>query len=152
MQFIKELFSIFLTNFNQILLYFCSLMNHIKSYIKNTLLGSVLFCCSAVCGQTASTQIDAPEELTKLLNRKIELDRIASAKKLFTIQVYYGDFESSTYQLEQFKTIFPELPAKIIFETPNYKIRAGNFTTEREALAALEKIQRKFRSAFVLKP
>lgn len=152
MSVIKELFSIFLTNFNQILLYFCKPMKQIKFYRINALFFSVLFCCSVAFGQTAKTQIDAPEELTKLLNRKIELDRIASTKKLFTIQVYYGDFESSLLQLERFETIFPELSAKTIFETPNYKIRVGNFATEREALAMLEKIQRKFKAAFVLRP
>jgi hypothetical protein len=42
--------------------------------------------------------------------------------------------------------------AQLIHETPNYKIRAGNFATEREALAELEKVKQRFRSAFVLKP
>jgi hypothetical protein len=54
--------------------------------------------------------------------------------------------------MERFKALFPDMTAHLIFETPNYKIRTGNYTTEREASAELEKVKRRFRSAFVLKP
>ena len=112
----------------------------------------ILLYSSALIAQEAQVQIHAPEKLDTLLQKKITLDRESAAKKQFTIQVYYGVFEATTAELERFQTLFPEITAQLIFETPNYKIRAGSLVTEREALAVLTRVKRKFRSAFVLKP
>ena len=103
-------------------------------------------------GQQAQTQLSAPKKLDSLLQKKIALDRLNAAKRQYTIQVFYGSFEATTAELERFKALFPDMTAQLIFETPNYKIRTGNYTTEREASAELEKVKRRFRSAFVLKP
>lgn len=107
---------------------------------------------SAVFAQEGKTQLSVPEKLTELLAKKIELDREVSEKKQFTIQVHYGNYESTTAILEAFEMDYPELPARLVFETPNYKIRAGYFATEREALAVLATIKRRYKAAFVLKP
>lgn len=112
----------------------------------------VLINCTFLMGQQAQTQLRAPQKLDSLLQKKIALDRLNAAKKQFTIQVFYGDFEATMAELARFETLFPDKIAQLIFETPNYKIRVGNFTTEREALAELAKVKRRFRSAFVLKP
>lgn len=112
----------------------------------------VLISCSYTMGQQAQAQLSTPKKLDSLLEKKIVLDRLNSAKRQYTIQVFYGNFETTTAELERFKTLFPDMTVQLIFETPNYKIRTGNFTTEREALAELEKVKRRFRSAFVLKP
>ena len=40
----------------------------------------------------------------------------------------------------------------IEYETPNYKVWAGNFSTRIDAERALMKIQQNFPSAFILKP
>ena len=112
----------------------------------------VLINCCYVMGQQAQTQLRAPQKLDSLLQKKIALDRLNAAKKQFTIQVFYGNFEETTAELLRFETLFPNMIAQLIHETPNYKIRIGNFATEREALAELEKVKRRFRSAFVLKP
>ena len=112
----------------------------------------VLINCTYLIGQQAQTQLHVPQKLDSLLQKKIALDRLNAAKKQFTIQLFYGDFEATTAELARFETLFPDKIAQLIFETPNYKIRVGNFTTEREALAELVKVKRRFRSAFVLKP
>lgn len=112
----------------------------------------ILINCTFLMGQQAQTQLRAPQKLDSLLQKKIALDRLNAVKKQFTIQVFYGDFEATTAELARFETLFPDKIAQLIFETPNYKIRVGNFTTEREALAELAKVKRRFRSAFVLKP
>ena len=119
--------------------------NHLIVFILSILNATVL-------AQEAKTQLSVPEKLSELLAKKVELDREASEKKQFTIQIHYGDYESSVVILESFEIDYPELPARLIFETPNYKIRAGNFATEREALEVLTSIKRRYKAAFVLKP
>lgn len=100
----------------------------------------------------SKTILQAPDKLNRLLETKITLDKKASEEKRYSIQVYYGNFASTTAVLEEFKALFPTLKTQLVFETPNYKIRAGSYATERDALEALEPVKRKFPAAFVLKP
>ena len=131
-------------------MYFYTLMKKKQIVLFKVVL--VVFCSHMAVGQTAKNQINAPQKLTEILNKKIELDRENEAKKLFTIQVFYGAHEPTLEALEKFEELFPEIGAQLIFETPNYKIRAGQFATEREAQEILVQIKRRFRAAFVLKP
>jgi hypothetical protein len=112
----------------------------------------VVLCSQLVFGQLAQNKIIVPEKLTELLEKKIDLDRKNAAAKRFTIQVHYGTHEATLEAMERFESIFPEIVAQVIFETPNYKIRAGQYATEREAQEVLVRIKRRFQSAFVLKP
>lgn len=133
-------------------MYFCAIMICRKKHISH-LPFFILCLASAISfAQNAKTYVDAPEKLGDLLQRKIDIDKKTSEEKQYTIQVHYGDFESTTAVLEQFGTLFPDLSSKLVFETPNYKIRAGRFATEGDAMKILVKVKRKFPSAFVLKP
>jgi hypothetical protein len=146
------MFSIFLTKNNLNNGVFLPLMKYNMRPQTICFIFFVLINCSFLMGQQAQTQLSAPKKLDSLLEKKIALDRLNAAKKQYTIQVFYGSFEATTAELERFKALFPDMTARLIFETPNYKIRAGNYVTEREASAELEKVKRRFRSAFVLKP
>ncbi|MBL18805.1 MAG: hypothetical protein CMC82_03110 [Flavobacteriaceae bacterium] len=146
------MFSIFLTKNNLNNGVFLSLMKFNMHRKTCCFIFCVLINCSYVMGQQAQTQIRAPQKLDSLLQKKIALDRLNAAKKQFTIQIFYGNFEETTAELARFETLFPNMIAQLIHETPNYKIRVGSFTNEREALAELEKVKGRFSSAFVLKP
>ena len=146
------MFSIFLTKNNLNNGVFLPLMKYNMRPQTICFIFFVLINCSFLMGQQAQTQLSAPKKLDSLLEKKIALDRLNAAKKQYTIQVFYGSFEATTAELERFKALFPDMTARLIFETPNYKIRTGNYVTEREASAELEKVKRRFRSAFVLKP
>lgn len=152
MHFIKVMFSVFLTKKNRIKLYFCVVMKQTTDQILLLPILIAVLCGQLVFGQLAQNKIIVPEKLTELLEKKIELDRKNATAKRFTIQVSYGPYETTLEAMERFKSLFPEISAQIIFETPNYKIRAGQYATEREAQEVLVRIKRRFQSAFVLKP
>lgn len=134
------------------MLYFCSDMRHHNTPFNLLILCFVSLSFTHLHAQVAKTVLHAPDKLNRLLETKITLDKKASEERLYSIQVYYGNFESTTAVLEEFKELFPTLETQLIFETPNYKIRVGSYTTEREALEALGPVKRKFPAAFVLKP
>ena len=50
------------------------------------------------------------------------------------------------------KIYFPNLKKTLTFETPNYKVRVGNFEKKINADIKLEEIKKKYKSAFVLQP
>ncbi|MCL2247268.1 MAG: SPOR domain-containing protein [Lentimicrobiaceae bacterium] len=52
---------------------------------------------------------------------------------------------------EQFKKLFPEIPCYTTYAEPNFRLRAGNFSTKLEAYKALQKIALSFPGAFVIK-
>ena len=50
------------------------------------------------------------------------------------------------YQLK-FTNLYPEIPVQIIFDSPYYKLTAGNFRTKNEALKIKHKIHNNFPGA-----
>ena len=68
----------------------------------------------------------------------------------FTIQLFYGDLEQANISLKQYRNLYGSWPASIEYETPNYKVWAGNFATRIEADRALIIIKKKFSSAFII--
>ena len=52
----------------------------------------------------------------------------------------------------EFSSYFPNLKKTLTFETPNYKVRVGNFEKKINADVKLEEIKKKYKSAFVLQP
>ena len=54
------------------------------------------------------------------------------------------------YQLK-FNRLYPEIASKIIFDSPYYKLTAGNFRTKNKALKIKHKISRNFPGAHHIK-
>ena len=47
----------------------------------------------------------------------------------------------------RFTSLYPKIPAKIIFDSPYYKLAAGNFRTKNEALKIKNEIRKNFPGA-----
>ena len=54
--------------------------------------------------------------------------------------------------MNDFKKKFPNCETSLIFETPNYKIRVGNFKKIIKAYIELEHLKKIYKSAFILQP
>ena len=70
----------------------------------------------------------------------------------YKIQIYSGNRNSAQAAKKNFTSTFNDWPSKIVYETPNFKIWAGNFRTRLEADRALKRIKREFPGAFIFKP
>ena len=90
------MFSIFLTKINLNNGVFLPVMKFNMRRKTYCFIFYVLINCSYVIGQQAQTQLRAPQKLDSLLQKKIALDLLNTAKKQFTIQVFYGNFEETT--------------------------------------------------------
>ena len=67
----------------------------------------------------------------------------------FKIQLYNGN-ETQAYKIKnEFQVVF-ELKATLLYESPEWKVRVGNYKTRLEADRALLEISKKFSSAVVL--
>jgi len=110
-----------------------------------------LFITSPLIGQENNQSINQDSSIYKLLRLKTDYNKKIFESSFYTIQIYYGDLKEADSISKAFSEEFKEIETSLIFETPNYKVRVGNFKTIIDASKNLEKIKRKFRSAFILK-
>ena len=105
----------------------------------------------SLIGQESNQSINQDSSITKLLKLKTDYNKKIYESSFYTIQIYYGDLKEADSILKVFSEEFEEIETSLIFETPNYKVRVGNFKNIIDASKNLENIKRKFRSAFILK-
>ncbi len=105
---------------------------------------------SCVYGQSAVVKQDPKFE--QLLKEKRKINSGIVSNNLYKIQVFNGNMEQSKKALLDFKKEFKDLDATLVFNTPFYKVWAGNFKTRIEVERNLIAIKKKYPNAFVIKP
>ncbi len=119
---------------------------HKVMYTILLLISTLGFC------QEAEIEMGSSEVFNKLLN----LHKIASKEKhnidYYSVQIYNGNYKDadSIYNFSQ--KLFMSDSIFIFYETPNYKVQVGKFWDKMKAQKKLREIQKKFKSAFILKP
>jgi len=102
--------------------------------------------------QQGTVTVNQDSKITKLLNLKMALEKENKLTDGYTIQLYYGELNQANSIIRKYRGLYGNWPASIEYETPNYKVWVGNFSTRLEADRALLEVQRNFGSAFILKP
>lgn len=102
--------------------------------------------------QQATLTINEDPILSQMLKTQKEMEKENKFSIGYTIQLYYGELNKANDIIKKYRSDFSDWPASLEYETPNYKVWAGNFSSRIEAERALIQIQRKFSSAFILKP
>ena len=88
----------------------------------------------------------------QLLNEKRKINPSITVNDRFKIQIFYGDNEKARKALSDFRRDFKTIDATIIFESPTYKVWAGNFGSRIEAEKNLAEIRKKYPYALLIKP
>lgn len=122
--------------------------------ISNLIIANILllFISGKSLAQEATLTVHQDPKIPELVNLKKELEKENKLSDGYTIQLYYGELDQASKILMKYRSDFVNWPASIEYETPNYKVWAGNFPTRIEADRALIDIQKKFPSAFILRP
>ncbi|MEZ4816529.1 MAG: SPOR domain-containing protein [Flavobacteriaceae bacterium] len=105
-----------------------------------------------ITAQKATVTIHQDDRIPELLTLKKSLEKDNKLTDGYTIQLYYGNLNKANSVLGNYKNKYTKWPASIEYETPNYKVWAGNFTSRIEADRALLEVQKNFPTAFILKP
>ena len=96
--------------------------------LGNFFLTILFLSCSTIFGQSKNLDIEMSEEIKKLLSLKVLVNK--------------DKYENNYYAIQ----------SNLSFETPNYKVRVGNFKELIEASRKLDFIRKLYPSAFLLKP
>ena len=102
--------------------------------------------------QDQNITVNQDPKFEQLLNEKRKINASLTVNDSYKIQVFNGNSENSKRALNEFKQNFNEIDATIIFNTPNYKVWAGNFKTRIEAERYLIDIKKKYPNVLLIKP
>ncbi|MBD0824819.1 SPOR domain-containing protein [Aestuariibaculum marinum] len=102
--------------------------------------------------QEGKVTINQDRNIPTLLKLKKEMNSSENDSERYRIQIYSGNRAKAESTQEEFTDLFPDWRATLQYETPNFKIWAGNFRTRLEADRALKKIKAEFPTAFIFKP
>ena len=102
--------------------------------------------------QEAEINISQDPKIDKLLTYKTEINQESDNDNRFKIQIFNGNLQNARRAKAKFESKYTDIAAKIKFETPNYKVWAGNFRTTLEADRYLAEVQKSFPNAFRFEP
>jgi len=126
--------------------------------MNNPFFYKAIYCCLAISllslntqAQNASVSISEDEKIPQLLNLKKNLEEENKLTVGFTIQLYYGELSEANTIIKEYRNSYDSWPASIEYETPNYKVWVGSFSTRLEADRARLEINEKYPAAFILK-
>ena len=69
----------------------------------------------------------------------------------YTIQIFYGNLNEADSIHNDFRENYKDVKSELIFETPNYKVRIGEYKDINVASQSLEKIRRIYPGSFIIK-
>lgn len=102
--------------------------------------------------QQGEVTVNQDKNIDVLLNVKKQLNRTENSSDRYKIQIYNGSRSGAYDAQKEFHEYFSDWRSRIEYESPNFKIWAGNFRTRLEADRALKRVKKKFPSAFIFKP
>ena len=87
----------------------------------------------------------------KFYDLKKDYSKRVYESTFYTIQIYYGSLEEADSILKDFRENYQEIKSNLVFETPNYKVRIGEYKDINIASQKLEEIRRIYPSSFIIK-
>ena len=87
----------------------------------------------------------------KFYDLKKDYSKRVYESTFYTIQIYYGGLEEADSILEDFRENYQEIKSNLVFETPNYKVRIGEYKDINIASQKLEEIRKIYPSSFIIK-
>jgi cell division protein FtsN len=99
--------------------------------------------------QKGQIKIEQDQKINTLLDAYKSLNENAD---YYRIQVGFGSFDKAQKIKSQVEIDFPDLPSKIDFDSPTYRVRVGQFKNRLEAERKYNEVRQKYPDAMLLKP
>lgn len=104
--------------------------------------------------QEAWLQIHQDPRLEILLQRHIDYNKQKGGMNGFRIQIFFGSGRTARDDANEtkarFLSYFPDTKAHIVYQSPFYKVRVGDFRTKNEALKFYRRVQLIFPTAYII--
>lgn len=103
---------------------------------------------STIYSQEGTVSVTQDPKIETLLEYKKSVKPL----DIYKIQIFQGERSDAEDAKREFLFKFGEWPVVMEYNTPNYKIWVGNFTTRLEADRALMRIKKTYPIAFIFQP
>lgn len=128
------------------------LIMKLTNYVKYITLAIIPLISLEISAQESNISVIENHEFKELLKEKQRINSSITVNDRYKIQIYSGDNSTAKKHLQDLKKENKMLDATIIFNTPNYRVVAGNYKSKIEAEKALIDFQKKYSGAIILKP
>ena len=109
-----------------------------------------IFFTESISAQSSTVTVNQDDKIPELLELKKEMEKDNELSEGYTIQLYYGSLNKANSVIKEYRNKYGQWSAAIKYETPNYKVWVGNFSSRLEVDRALLEIRRNFPAAFPL--
>lgn len=90
----------------------------------------------------------------ELVNKQIKLNEAASSQEGYRIQIFSDSGNNSKTKaqaaMDEFVAKHPEARAYLVFKSPNYKVKIGDFRSKLDAIRYLNQIASEYQNAFII--
>ncbi|CAZ96513.1 conserved hypothetical protein [Zobellia galactanivorans] len=99
--------------------------------------------------QQGQVHIEQDQKITDL----IEIYKTSNeSSDYYRIQVGFGSYNKAQNIQAKVEQDFPDLPSKIDFDSPTYRVRVGRFANKLDAERKFREVRQKYPDAMLLKP
>ncbi|GAB5475470.1 MAG: hypothetical protein Mars2KO_35690 [Maribacter sp.] len=99
--------------------------------------------------QQGDIKIQQDDKIVELLDIYEEYNKTS---EYYRIQVGFGSYSKAQELKSDVEIDFPNMPSKIDFDSPTYRVRLGRFKTKLEAERKFKEVRAKYPDAMLLKP
>jgi len=90
----------------------------------------------------------------ELVQKQVKLNEAGNNQEGYRIQIFSDSGNNSKTKaqsaMDEFLAKYPELKAYLVFKSPNYKVRIGDFRSKLDAIRFLNQITADFPNAFII--
>jgi len=124
--------------------------------IQSILIFVFTFSSKVIVAQTMpigkdSLTMNADAGVAKLQSKYIELNKLKQSSAGFRIQIHFGNEREKAKEIKtKFLQTFTDIPAYDSYQSPNFRVRVGDFRSKLEASKYLKQISAAFPSSFIV--
>jgi hypothetical protein len=93
--------------------------------------------------------------ITELLIRHNQINQKRKGTEGYRLEIFFSSENKARERAErvrnEFNLVFPDIASYMLFQTPNFKVRIGDFRNKSEALKTKAHIASKYPNAFIVK-
>lgn len=115
---------------------------------------TILFLSSICFSQEGAVTIHKDARIEQLIKKEGEIVSPANAPQMtgYRIQLFFDDSKTKVDEARsKFMSSFPKIDSYIVYKSPNYFLKVGDFRTQLEAEKVKATLEAEFPTAFIIK-
>jgi hypothetical protein len=112
-----------------------------------------VFITSASAQTKGKVEVVKDSRIDTLIAKRAELNKTTGAETMagFRVQIFTGPNRRDAYEAQaKFQQEFPDIRTYVIYNEPNFKVRAGDFRTRMDAEKLQDELKKWFTGMFII--